>query len=169
MNFNVCLDANLIKRLKTLRRAGGRAARAAGHAEIIMNEMMAGDVCSLKLLGRLTRHGEARIRNCIKYDLVDGYRLVAIRRGCDFVFAHVGTHDNCDRWIRNNVGIEPVTDKRRNEIHRVETGPPDAAETEGEADPFEDDYDRLLMQNIDEKDLRKIFSGLCGAHKEKSV
>ena len=58
----------------------------------------------------VTNHGETRIKNCVKYDLGDGWRLVTrqTEKICTFLF--VGDHDDTDRWLDGhkgeNVGVK---------------------------------------------------------------
>ncbi len=163
MAFSVYKDANLTKQLKTLLKGGTKAAQAAEHAQTIIKQLIDGGVCDPKLIGRLTRYGEARIRDCIKYDLVGSYRLVGIMHDEGIVFLYVGSHSECDRWIRNNAGLEPILGKKRNSV--IEVNPVDEQDTQPEVEANEEehdaDYDELLLKDITDQDLRKIFSGLC--------
>jgi hypothetical protein len=160
-------DAIFQKQLKNLRQVGGLAALAADHAESIIQGITFQGIRRLSEAGRLTRHGEARLKNCIKYDLVGAYRLLAFREGEDLVFSFIGTHDECSRWIKNNStnsSVRPLVEKRRNETCPVlasqdEVESDSALEEEADA---EDDYLDRLTAILDEKDLRKIFRGLCG-------
>jgi len=54
----------------------------------------------------VTNHGENRIRNCVKYDLGDGYRLITAQSQKVILFLFFGDHDECDRWLNRNSGIE---------------------------------------------------------------
>ena len=49
-----------------------------------------------------TRHGELRLDDCRKYDLSRGFRLFALKRDQRLIFAYIGSHDDCQRWIENN-------------------------------------------------------------------
>lgn len=63
--------------------------------------------------GRMTQHGESRIRHCIKYDLGGGYRLVTVRpKDTVFLLLFVGSHDDAERWLDANRGLVPVTRAR---------------------------------------------------------
>jgi len=162
MRFNVYQDATLTKQLKTLLKGGANAASAARHARAIIDQFVDGGVCDPKL-GRLTRYGEARIKNCVKFDLVRGYRLVGIMLDHGISFLYVGSHNQCDHWIKNNAGLEPVLDKKRNQVAEAkETAVLEIpAGNELEMDSTESDYDELLLHDLTEQDLRKIFCGLC--------
>ena len=116
-------------------------------------------------MGRLTRYGDARIKDCIKFDLVGGYRLVGIMTDQEVVFLYVGSHAECDRWIKNNAGLVPVLDKKRNKTFMVKEagGQEPAAERELEGIEDEPDYDEQLLRNITDQDLREIFSWIVQA------
>lgn len=145
------------KYLENLHKSGGKAAMAARRAEEIIKLLQNKPDAVDQLRNRLTKHGELRIDRCIKYDLGGAYRLVGVRKGRNLVFTFVGTHDDCDRWIENHRGHVPPSEPD------VAPSPLEADTTEvsgQEVDPQED-YDTLLMEQIDEKTLRKIFSGIC--------
>ena len=55
-------DANLTRQLKTLLKGGASAAPAARHAQTIIDRFADGMGCDPKLMGRLTRYGDARIK-----------------------------------------------------------------------------------------------------------
>ena len=57
--------------------------------------------------------------------------------------------------------VAPVTDKRRNETVSVLKSVAEASSA-AEADDPDPDFDEELLKRIDERDLRKIFRGLCG-------
>jgi hypothetical protein len=113
-SVRVYQDANLTRQLSTLLKGGASAAPAARHAQAIIDRIADAGIHDPKLMGRLTRNGEARIRNCVKFDLVRGYRLVGKVLDHGIAFVYVGSHDECDHWIRNNAGLEPILDKRKN-------------------------------------------------------
>jgi hypothetical protein len=165
MKLNVHISPIVIKRLKTLEKGGGNASQAAEHARKIISQTLEG-ICSPKQIGRLTKYGEARISNCIKFDLVRGYRLTAVIRKGQISFLFVGSHDECDHWAKNNAGLESVGDFKvsaafpafgEQTVEKLPWREP-GQEDEGDAD----DYDRLLLRDLTDGDLRKIFCGLCG-------
>jgi hypothetical protein len=113
---------------------------------------------------RRTKFGERRIDGCQKYDLGAGYRLVYVKEEDHYVFLFVGTHDDCDRWLTNNKYLHDLQlDRLEDEAWRVSE--PTAEGESGAPSPEADDemdYDDILMQQIDEQTLRRIFRGLCG-------
>lgn len=60
----------------------------------------------------VTNHGENRIKHCVKYDLQGWCRLVTIQNNGFCLFAFTGTHEDCDRWLDENRGLELATDKQ---------------------------------------------------------
>ncbi len=154
-------DENLNKQLRALQAAGGRAARVAEHAETLIERLVSKGDRTLSEIGRLTRYGEARLRGCIKYDLADGYRLVGMRQGDDLFLVFVGSHDDCNRWIRSNRRMRAVVAKSGNEVLPVRE-----EETEVSCDSCEEsdeeDYLAPVLEQLSDSELRKIFSGLCG-------
>jgi hypothetical protein len=161
MAIHIYRDANLNKQLRNLRRAGGIPALVADHAETILTNVIGTGNLNPKQIGRMTRYGEARIKNCVKYDLIHGYRLIGIMRDEEMAFVCVGHHDECDRWLRNNSGIDPVMHKKRNEIFEVRESLPEVLPAEKEEEPETDYYDNLLS-SISQEELRIIFCGICG-------
>jgi len=115
----------------------------------------------------LTQYGDARIKNCYKFDLRGAYRLVYVRQDGWFVFLFLGSHDETDSWIRNNNGMIP-------DITQGEVVP--GKDIPDEPEPlvanFEDmldvepagihDLDVPLDEILDQKTLREIFPGICG-------
>ena len=95
MAFFIHRDTNLNKRLKNLRRLGGIPALIAEHAEAILDNVVEAGSLIPKQIGRMTRYREARIKNCIKYDLIYGYRLIGIIGRKEIAFVYVGHHEEC--------------------------------------------------------------------------
>jgi hypothetical protein len=164
MEFSVRINPALTKRLVALRRGGGNALQASEHAHSIINQVLNG-VFSPRHIGRLTRYGDARIPNCIKFDLVRGYRLIAVLGKREICFLFVGSHDECDHWIRNNAGFElPAEDKipvSSQVMSGKDEGEISSGAQEQEAGMEIDDYDAMLLRDLTDRDLRRIFSGLC--------
>lgn len=147
--------------MKALEAAGGQAARVVEHAEALIERLVSKGDRTLGEIGRLTRYGEARLKGCVKYDLVHSYRLVGMRQGDDLFLVFVGSHDECNRWVRCNRRMGPVIDRDGSVILAVRDEEPGAVPTDGE-EHEDDDYLAPLLDQLTDTDLRKIFSGLCG-------
>ncbi|MBW2102715.1 MAG: type II toxin-antitoxin system RelE/ParE family toxin [Deltaproteobacteria bacterium] len=150
------------KLLDSLRKTGRRSAQAAKQAEEIMDRVAARNRFLPNHEHKLTKYGEGRIGGCRKFDLGGGYRLVYLKKGGHIFFLHVGTHDDCDLWIKNHRGVETEIDVRSCQVVFREKGKGGRRTEEQEPEP---DYDELLMEKIDERLLRKVFHGLCGPPK----
>jgi hypothetical protein len=53
-----------------------------------------------------TNYGETRLRNCVKYDLGDGWRLVTAQTKKTCIFLYVGDHEDTERSLKNHRGEE---------------------------------------------------------------
>ena len=92
-----------------------------------------------------------------------GYRLVYIREAQQYYFLFAGTHDDCDHWLTHHrdlsvempeapatAGAQPTVAMTPIAAHAVPPG------------DLELDYDDIILKDIDEKILRRVFCGLCG-------
>lgn len=156
------LDPKLDKCLAGLRRSGKKANLAADRADEIISRLKAG-IFPPGQVATVTKHGELRIKGCMKYDLGSGYRLVTLKEGRELYLLYVGTHDECHRWIENNRDLPLNLIAERSEAFAIKPGrerqmekPPE--EFEKEADP--DVCDPEIF--YDDSELRQIFSGLTG-------
>lgn len=111
--------------------------------------------------GRLSDNGEARIKNCFKFDLGKGYRLVCVKSQRRFFVLFMGHHDSCDTWLYNNSGLNPDTLQVDFLIQKVKIRvEPSNSVSENLLDSIDSDDD--LMTTFSQKDLRSLFSGLAG-------
>jgi hypothetical protein len=155
-------DPKFDKRLESLPKEGKKAANAARKAREIIGRMVHLKGLSPEQFGGLTHYGEARIPNCLKYDLGAGYRMVCIIREPHLFLMAIGAHDECHRWIENNRGLEPAPELFRVETLAVRNRPaeePTSFEKKPPA-PAEDNF--RLRESIAERDLRRVFCGLTG-------
>ena len=155
--------SHFTKYLHKLRRAGGRSALAAEQAEAIM-ATLASAPGTPEPVHRLAKFGERRIEGCQKYDLGAGYRLVYVKEAEHTIFLFVGTHDDCNRWLTNNKYLHDLQLDRLDDEAGDNLEPTVARDVVAPAHEANDDmdYDDMLMQQIDEQTLRRVFHGLCG-------
>jgi superfamily I DNA/RNA helicase len=96
------------KNLEQFLRYGGAHSVAARKACEIETKLRLGmDVGS-----QTTDHGETRIKNCSKYDLGNGYRLVTVQQADVIVFVFIGDHDSTQRWLDRHRGLVCVVDRK---------------------------------------------------------
>ena len=160
MDLYIHREASFKKSLDALSRGDKTASQAALRAEDIIEKFASGDYHTVEIVNRRTKHGELRINGCRKYNLGGGYRLVCIKQGGHLVAAYVGSHDDCDRWIENNRGFECELPSHNSLLFTLES-PASTHPSNPEVEAHEPDYDDILMERIDEKILRRIFTGLC--------
>jgi hypothetical protein len=153
-------DRNFDKRLAALHRAGGHALLAARNAEEIIANIANGAKC-LETVGRQTKYGEARIKNCLKFNLGNGYRLVTVRKRTRVILLYIGTHDECDRWLEGNRGHNPAENMEQGTLLPAgESKWEDLSMSENVSESPNDEYEELLLKKIDQKILKRIFKGL---------
>lgn len=162
MISSVLLSNNFARQLKRLHRAGGSARIVAKHAEAVIQQWVSGEVSNPRQLNRNTRYGEARLKNSFKYDLVEAYRLLAVMDGERLIFLFVGSHDECDQWFYHNKGWDPGLEKKGGTILPVRPGPSPAT-PEGSDAADDEIAENDFFAEINERDLRLIFSGICRA------
>jgi hypothetical protein len=113
-----------------------------------------------------TKYGEKRIKNCQKYDLGCGYRLITVQRGASVFIPFLGTHDSCHRWLETNSRLKNFTydTGRKISIIREKKGKAPRQEIECETLISDDD----LFRQLTDKELRLVFSGLIQGIEKQS-
>jgi mRNA-degrading endonuclease YafQ of YafQ-DinJ toxin-antitoxin module len=143
------------KQLQAMYKAGKNERIVAGRAERILADLQA-DPLHEETECRRTHYGEHRLRDCRKYDLSCGFRLIGLKRDRRLIFTCVGSHDDCQRWIENNR-------EHQEEIESIPVPVPCSENRPGilplMAEAEIDEYEEELMARIDEQILREIFAG----------
>jgi hypothetical protein len=155
------LERRFEKELETLGTRGEKGAVAARKANELLAALSRNGSPDLKKVWKLTGWGEKRIEGCIKYDLGEGFRVICFRRGETLFVSYVGDHDECQKYLDHYRGRHNWVAKENGTtlpVRLVETS--ENQETASPDEDFDQDYDDLLMEQIDEKTLRKIFCGL---------
>jgi hypothetical protein len=162
------LERRFEKEQETLGRRGEKEEAAARKAEELIAALTQNGPPDLKKAGKLTGWGEKRIEGCIKYDLGEGFRMICFRRGETFFVSYIGTHDDCHNWLDHFSGRHNWVAKENGTTIPVRlAGPWEGSEATTPDEGFDQDYDDLLMEQIDDKTLRKIFSGLVKNGKQQ--
>ncbi len=156
------------KKLERMEKAKNKSSIAARQAREIIQKLANKSYLDPEVRIKLSRDGEARIKNCAKFQLVDGHRMVAVKQDEWFIFLFLGTHDEADTWIKNNMGIKYDTSQGKvvpPAEHEVLTENR-RAEEDRECEPAGiHDLDVPLHEVLDQKTLREIFSGICAPPK----
>jgi hypothetical protein len=92
--------------LNALWRKGGRFQKAAEEVHAVIGRSAIGEDPFASL--RQTQHGEDRIKNCVKFDLENGARLITVRAGDNWILLYCGSHDDSQDWLDKNRGLLPV-------------------------------------------------------------
>lgn len=152
------------KAIEGLRRLGGRSAAAAEKAEELLSLLLQTRQTDLTKAGRLTLNGEYRIKNCHKFDLGGGYRLVFLTKDEHLIILYIGTHDECFRWIdrHRDLVCEPLNSSGVRSGEDSKTADVMDAMTEGvlRDQEYSRRYEEDLMKRIDDMTLRRIFGSL---------
>jgi hypothetical protein len=156
------LAPRFTKRLQALFRADKKAVLAAEKAKKIVTELKTKGEVSSHNKEKQTKHKELRIRNCIKYNLGKGYRMISVKEANRMFFLFIGTHDECDLWLENNKDLPKDLTEFRSETFIVQNKR-SKNNTVKEILPIEnEDEEDSLLDDIDDNILRQIFCGLAG-------
>lgn len=98
--------------LRSMRRSGGSRANAYKKIGEIRQSLALGErnVC------QTTDKGESRIKNCVKYDIGNGHRLVTVDFGEVVMLCFAGSHDEVDHWLDANRNTSFTYDKETKKI-----------------------------------------------------
>ncbi len=155
------LERRFEKELEDLWERGERGATAAQKAEELLAALTRNGPPDLKKVWKLTGWGEKRIEGCLKYDLGDGYRAICFRRGETLFISYVGDHDQCQKYLDHFSGRHNWVAKENGSTLPVQLAePPEGLEGAPSDEDSDDEYDDFLPEQVDDKTLRKIFSGL---------
>lgn len=162
MTVLIYRDLEFNKRLNQLCKAGGKGSQIAKRVEQIMRRAAGTDPMRPAGFGSLTKHGEARINKCRKLNLGAGYRLIYFVDASACILLFVGTHDECDRWLKHNTGFEVLEDDTKFKAICITDEAQESTEYPGTSAVVETDSEELMITDIDDRALRRIFCGLSG-------
>ena len=148
------------KKMERLRKGGGKASLAAHRTEEIIKRLSVRRRIGIEDIRKHTKYGEFRFYNVLKYDLGSGYRLICVKQEKHIIISHIGSHDDCSRWLENNRGFRAALDEESRKIVFEKESEKEIRSSADELE-LEMDYDDILIKKIDEKTLRSVFNGLC--------
>jgi len=146
--------------IEALKKTGKAGTTLSNKAKCVIESLASGAARHhMDAIGSFTKYGEKRIRNCRKYDLGCGYRLITLQRGDTVFIPFLGTHDNCQRWLESNSRLKDFNAGAGRTIRVVEKKQVKMISRMKEsADDIADDHD--VFKHLTDKDLRLVFSGL---------
>ncbi len=157
MNY-VKVSAKVERRLESLRQSGKAGKIIAQKAEKIIEDLKSGPVLfHNEPSGIFTKYGEKRVKNCRKYDLGCGHRLITLQKDSMLLVLLLGTHDECQRWLEKTGKLKDLPDGK-GEIFSVSNREPATGRSSIACE--EEICDDEAPVNISEQDLRVVFRGL---------
>ena len=165
----VHVSSKVEERIEALKKTGKHGAGLAEKAVRIVEGLKSGELGQKSDESRLlTKYGEKRIKSCCKYDLGSGYRLITIQRGPDLYVPFLGPHDECQRWLERNSGLNKRVIEGEASVFSIEQKDDEFMAWDLEEDFSEDVNDEdLLFHRPSDEDLRTVFSGLVEGAKDK--
>jgi hypothetical protein len=156
------LSRSLSGKLSMLRRAGKKGELAVEQFWFLLNSFRQNRIQDAKVYCKRTKNGEARIENCIKYDLGNGYRLITVLIGTRLFIPFLGNHDETGVWL----------DRHKHDVFSENNPAYDCEQVFYSEDDgvCEDDnhclekerdiYEEHLLAMVDDSILRDVFRGL---------
>ena len=160
MADEVHLHPKLERQITAMESQTNAPAIAAGRARKIIEAMIEGQTSQVS--GLFRARSDTRVKNCWKYDLGAGYRLICIRTRQIIYIMQIGDHESCDAWLNNNSKKRPQNTKIKMTAFTIR----DTSKTfdfqivrSPDREPYFDDQD---LPPIPQEYLRKVFCGLAG-------
>ena len=149
---------NRIEKLKKTGRAGTGLARKVTSIIQSLSEGM--ERHHMTAINNYTKYGEKRIKNCRKFDLSGGYRLITLQRGLDIYIPFLGTHDECQRWLKKNSRMKSINMGQKTSLAFPRKPVSLNSESKCISGSIDKNSPDKLTENLSDQDLRFIFSGL---------
>ena len=154
------VSSKVESRIAALEKAGKSGKNLAQKATSIIESLASGDVRHpMDAIESYNKYGENRIKNCRKYDLGCGYRLITLQRGKTVFIPFLGSHDECQRWLENNSRLKAFHAGKGKTIHIEDKNSSFTNSINVEKMDGEENVDGFV-QRLTDKDLRTVFKGL---------
>ena len=160
---HIHLAKGLIKQINILGKAGRKGELAVErYNDLVRAIRQKGCQCEDVIVKR-TRHGELRLKNCVKYDLGGGYRLVTVRQDNQLFLLFLGSHDETDQWLerhRNEIFSLHDSSYCCETLPCLENASQQPAVGSMTQDRDYDPYEDNLRERLDQSLLSSVFCGL---------
>jgi hypothetical protein len=164
------ISEKICTRIKNLKKSGKEGNALAQRATRIIEGLISGDLQHhVDAVGRFTKYGEKRIKNCIKFDLGAGYRLITLRRGEILYIPFLGTHDECQRWLETNSRLKKLDMSNGTLFRILESSQPAASSTGIDSSDIQAHAEDDTLPELSDQDLRRVFRGLIEAARKNQV
>ena len=137
-----------------MKRARQISDKAVCQVNMLIGSILSGDKNPLKAF-KTTKHGETRIKKCVKYDLHDFCRLVTVKDGEGTTLLFAGDHDDEEEWLKRNRGM--VIGIVKQKLGKTYVG---TADTEGLGSFRNDKWTGKLIDRLDDSKRQIIFKDL---------
>lgn len=165
----VHVSARVEDRIKQLKKAGKAGKTLAQRAQSIIESLAAGTAPSTGgAVGSFTKYGEKRIKNCRKYDLGCGYRLITLQRGQTLFIPIFGTHDECQRWLNDHSRLKAYAAGRGSVFQIAREQQQNNISAMICPDSRDDSENEDGNEKITDRQLRIVFQGLVEAAENRS-
>lgn len=159
MSTTYHVHKDFMKCLKRMTRKGGKLQKASDQARVIHSKITSGEPDPFRGIPK-TKHGETRIKNCVKYDLRDFARLVTIVAGSTVILRYIGSHEDVDRWLDSKKGTDQTItqDKSLKEIKKSDN----ISDKTKRITIIHDNYAGKIIDRLDANDRIILFGDLPG-------
>ena len=99
MDFYLHVTRSLERQLEKLATSNKKSELAVLKCRQLLSDMREYGLQHERVLTKRTRKGEQRIKNCIKYNMGGGYRLVTVMVDNHLFGTFFGSHDETDIWF----------------------------------------------------------------------
>lgn len=99
MDFYLHMTRLLMRQLEKLSVSSKKSELAVLKCRQLLRDMREYGLQHERVLSKRTRKGEQRIKNCVKYNMGGGYRLVTVMVDNHLFVAFFGSHDETDLWF----------------------------------------------------------------------
>ena len=111
--------------------------------------------------GLLRYRKDKRVKNSLKFNLGQGFRLICIKEKKEIYVMFMGDHDSSDAWLDHFTRKRPHKADMTMAVFSVESEPEDTISSFPAVAPPEEDLFEPLPKEIPQEMLRKVFRGLC--------
>jgi len=159
------VSRNIERCLDRLRMRGSLGILAASQCLQIIECLRQAQWRSNVIACKRTKNGEYRLKNCVKYNLGHGYRLVTVKDGDNLFITFAGSHDQTDRWIETHRYDDFCEDDNLYISEIIDTDETISTDELSEVPPQDssyesDEFEEQLIDKIDEEMLKTVFPGL---------
>ena len=154
------VSSKVENRIAALEKAGKSGKNLAKKAIGIIDGLASGNARNpMNSVQSTTKYGEKRIRNCRKYDLGGGYRMIILQRGETVFIPFLGSHDESQRWLENNSRRKVFHGGKGRTIQIEDHNASPANFADAEKMNGDEEVD-LFSQTLTDRELRAVFNGL---------